>query len=191
MKKILSTLFVLVALLAMTTGAAFAGSALELVEVRNDEGVPTFVFRVTGEFSQEELENGFVKVGGEDFPLYCAQQDEDTVVCHTSKAAAGNEVVVGFGGASFWDRVPEQGPGQQQYCYNIYDWNDVGSSATAWFAWGVNCQDEPANIGDSIYFDTPLFFPEDYFFFPNTGGACGWADPGEGYYYTGCPSSPL
>lgn len=186
MKKIFSTFFVLVALLAMTTGAAFAGSALELVEVRNDEGVPTFVFRVTGEFSKEELESGFVKVGGENFPLYCAQQDEDTVVCHTSKAAAGNDVVVGFGGASFWDRVPEQGPAQQ-FCYPVYDWENAGFDfPTGWALQGTNCQDTEAQFGDFINFYAPDYSSYyDYEYLP--GDFCGWANPGEAYYYPFCP----
>ena len=185
MKKILSTFFVLVALLAMTTGAAFAGSALELVEVRNDEGVPTFVFRVTGEFSQEELENGFVKVGGEDFPLYCAQQDEDTVVCHTSKAAAGNEVVVGFGGASFWDRVPEQGPGAR-YCYPVYDWPITGQP-DSWIFQGSSCGESEADNGDVIYFYSPYW--ANSYLYEYFGEGINWifgdpsTNPGSGYYY--------
>ncbi len=186
MKKILSTFFVLIALLAMTTGAAFAGSALELVEVRNDEGVPTFVFRVTGEFSQEELQNGFVKVGGEDFPLFCAQQNADTVVCHTSKAASGHEVVVGFGGASFWDRVPEQGPAPQ-YCYNVYDWS-YPEPSSSWVDYGDVCGESPVQNGAVIQWYNSVFGQTyDYIFGPNssvgTPDGPGWNNPGPGYYY--------
>ena len=86
MKRIFVSALILAALLAVTTGTAFAGSALELVQVRNDEGGVRFIFRVTGEFSQDELNSGFVQVeGGDDFPLYCAQKDATTVVCQTSK----------------------------------------------------------------------------------------------------------
>lgn len=190
MKKIFYSIFILIALLTMTTGAAFAGSALELVEVRNDEGVPTFVFRVTGEFSQEELQSGFVSVeGGEDFPLYCAQQDADTVVCHTSKPAAGHDIVVGFGGAQFWARVPEQGP-PTQYCYPVYDWPITGQP-DAWIFQGESCQESPASDGDVINFYSPYW--EDYYFYDYFGEGLEWffgdpsTNPGPGYYYASSP----
>ncbi|NWF65237.1 MAG: hypothetical protein HXY38_13140 [Chloroflexi bacterium] len=189
MKKGFMTIAILLALLASTVGTALAGSALELVEVRNDDGVPTFVFRVTGEFSKSDLESGFVQVdGGGAYPLYCAQVDAETVVCHTSQKVAGQNVVVGFGGMRAWVRVPEKAA-NSQYCYNVYDWNNVGMLADGWASYGVYCQDEPANIGDSIYFDTGFFSPDTYFFLTGSGGACGWADPGEGYYYPDCPGS--
>ena len=74
MKKLVLSIFLFFALLVSSTGTAFAGSALELVEVRNDDGQPKFIFRVTGDFSRSELDSGFVQVdGGEYFPLYCAQ----------------------------------------------------------------------------------------------------------------------
>lgn len=189
MKKFVLSVFLLLALLASTTGTVFAGSALELIEVRNDDGGPTFVFRVTGEFSREELESGFVQVdGGEAFPLYCAQVDAETVVCHTSKKVSGQNVVVGFGGIRAWDKVPDYS--KPQYCYNIYNWNvDNFDDPTGWASYGVNCQDEPANEYDYLYFEPENpWFSTDYWFFPGTGGACGWADPGEGYYYPFCPS---
>lgn len=187
MKKIVLSVFLLLALLAGSTGTAFAGSALELVEVRNDEGQPKFVFRVTGEFSKAELESGFVQVdGGDYFPLYCAQVDADTVVCHTSVQVTGQNVVVGFGGARFWDRVPEKAPA----CYNVYDWENTGFFPTAWALQGVNCQDSEASFGDMIF---DFYAPDydnyyDYMYLP--GDFCGWADPGEGYYYPFCPALP-
>lgn len=118
MKKIQFSLIILLALLVMTTGTAFAGSALSLIEVRNDKSGATFIFRVTGEFSRSELNSGFVQVsGGDNYPLSCAQQDATTVVCHTTKKAGGN-VVVSFGGSSFWTDVPVA---PQQICYAVYD----------------------------------------------------------------------
>ncbi|MBN8656494.1 MAG: hypothetical protein J0M11_12205 [Anaerolineae bacterium] len=190
MKKIFSTIFILIALLAMTTGAAFAGSALELVEVRNDEGQPKFVFRVTGEFSKEELESGFVQVdGGDAYPLYCAQTAPDTVVCHTSQVVAGHNVVIGFGGARFWDKVPERGPAAQ-YCYPVYDWNNDGENIpTYWALQGTHCQDNEAQFGDMIFnFYAPDYDSYyDYQYLP--GDFCGWVDPGEAYYYPFCPDA--
>lgn len=108
MKKVVLSGLFLIALLALTTGVVFAGSALELVEVRNDDGQPKFVFRVSGAFSQKDLSNGLVIVGNKAFPLYCAQTNPNTLVCHTSKAAVGQKVVVSIGGARFWGYVPEQ-----------------------------------------------------------------------------------
>ena len=111
MKKYFLSIFVLLSLLATTTGTAFAGTALSLIEVRNDDGVPTFVFRVNGSFTNGELHNqGYVLVSeGEEYDLHCAVQDETTVVCHTSKKVSGHRVMVHFGGSDFWTTVPEGG----------------------------------------------------------------------------------
>ncbi len=112
MKRFFFSSLVMVALLALTTGTVFAGTALSLIEVRNDDGVPTFVFRVNGTFTNGELHNqGYVLVSGEgQYDLHCALQDETTVVCHTSKKAAGHRVMVHFGGSDFWTVVPEERP---------------------------------------------------------------------------------
>lgn len=194
MKKIFSTIVILIALLTMTTGAAFAGSVLELVGVRNGGGGPTFVFRVTGEFSRSELESGFVTVDGETFPLYCVQQDADTVVCHTSKVVSGHEVVVGFGGARFWDKVPEQSSGKSgNYCYSAWDFWDFTNNQ--WTDFGPICQDEPAQYGDVSYYDYPAegiygSYVEFYDF--DVSDNCGPDSVpyyGPAYYYPSCPSN--
>ncbi len=192
MKKLFFTALVLTALLTVTVGTAFAGSALELIQVRNDEGVPTFVFQVTGEFSQEELQNGFVSVqGGEDFPLFCAQQDADTVVCHTSKPVAGHDIVVGFGGARFWTNVPEyvapptcdDGWG---YWYAAYDWPGPFSppGTTEWSYFADVCLDDLAYEGQRIVAYNPEYASAWPYDFWGAGvDAYGWANPGEGFYY--------
>lgn len=193
MKKLIFISLIVLALLALTTGTVFAGSALELVEVRSDDGVPTFVFRVTGEFSPSELESGFVQVdGGEAYSLYCAQIDATTVVCHASKAASGHDVVVGFGGAKFWDFVPEsasRAPAGSAYCYNVYDWDD--EPGTHWFDYGDYCQDIPAQVGDEIDWYNP-FFNDVYNYMyglddsvGTTDGGADWPSLGPGYYYNG------
>lgn len=194
MKKIFSTFFVLIALLAMTTGAAIAGSALELVSVSNNGAGPTFVFRVTGELSQEELQSGFVSVeGGEDLPLYCAQQDETTVVCHTSKKAGASAVVVGFGGARFWVDVPDETTERApQFCYPVWSWD--ASTGFNWTEYGPLCQDAPAVLFDGAYFeDMPANFFFGYyieFFDVDVSDECGPDSvpyTGPAYYTPACP----
>lgn len=178
MKKIFSTFFVLVTLLAMTTGSAFAGSALKLVEVRIDKGVPTFIFSVMGEFSREELESGFVSVqGGEKYPLYCAQRDEETVLCHTSKNARGHAVVVGFGGASFSAKVPDE----TVFCESIYDL-DQGLGPNAWAAFGEVCTSEPSELGDTYVTYNPYVMQPNWTYYFLLAAPSGWNDPGQGYY---------
>lgn len=192
MKKLIFGSFIVFVLMVVSTSTVFAGSALELVEVRSDNGVPTFVFRVTGEFSPSELESGFVQVeGGEVYPLYCAQVDATTVVCHTSKVASGHDVVVGFGGAKFWDFVPEfvsRAPTGSVYCYNVYDWDS--EPGTQWFDWGDYCQDTPAQVGDEILWDNPNFGIEPYMYgLDDSVGTQDfgpdWPSLGPGYYYNG------
>lgn len=196
MKKLIFGSFIAFVLLVLSTSTVLAGSALELVEVRSDDGVPTFVFRVTGEFSPSELESGFVQVeGGEVYPLYCAQVDATTVVCHTSKVASGHAVIVGFGGAKFWDFVPESAPRApvgSAYCYNVYDWDADEGGATQWFDWGDYCQDTPAQVGDGILWDNPSFGIEPYIFgmddsvgTQDSSDPTDWPSLGPGYYYNG------
>ncbi|MBN8583198.1 MAG: hypothetical protein J0L96_21215 [Anaerolineae bacterium] len=187
MKRVCFTLLTLVALLAMTTGTAFAGSAMELVEVRNDDGGPTFVFRVIGEFTRAELDAGFVSVdGGEDFPLYCAQTDEDTVVCHASRKIGSSSVVVGFGGARFWVDVP----GRKLHCYGIWDW--WPATNFEWTNMGSHCQEGDAQLGDQVYYNAPeygVFDASVIFFDYDVSGNCVPPVPYDGpaYYYPNCP----
>lgn len=112
MKRIFFPSLVAVALLALTVSTAFAGTALSLIQVQNNDGVPTFVFRVNGSFTSAELNSqGYVLVSGDgQYDLHCAMQNETTVVCHTSKKAAGHRVMVHFGGSDFWTFVPLERP---------------------------------------------------------------------------------
>ncbi len=190
MKRFFVSVLVLAAMLAVTTGTAFAGSALELVEVRNSDGGVTFIFRVTGEFSQDELNSGFVQVeGGDDFPLYCAQRDATTVVCHTSGKTGGSNVVVGFGGARFWTDVPEFSlSGVSQYCSALYD---LSFSLPGWNQFGEHCMDRPAVEGDTFVTYNPYIGSPDWtYFFLNNAPAGYGNDPGDGYYPIGGGFSP-
>ena len=56
MKKILKTTFIVFTLLTISVRTVSAGQALELIAVRNDSAGPTFIFRVNGEFTKEELD---------------------------------------------------------------------------------------------------------------------------------------
>jgi hypothetical protein len=190
MKRFFVSVLVLAAMLAVTTGTAFAGSALELVEVRNSDGGVTFIFRVTGEFSQDELNSGFVQVeGGGDFPLYCAQRDATTVVCHTTKKTGGSNVVVGFGGARFWTDVPEAS--HTPYCYKVWDW--FPETNFAWVDVGPHCQDEEAQRYDWVEFYVPQYGYTDWvqfydFDISTPPGVCGGVPyDGPAYYYPNCP----
>lgn len=187
MKKILKITFVLFTLLAISVSTVFAGQAIELVEVRNGSAGPTFIFRVYGEFTRDELNDGFVHVnGGDDYTLHCGQVHGDTVTCHTTKKAGGHNVVIGFGNARFWTYVP-----LATYCYSIWDWRDVPSAE--WTNFGTNCGDK-AQVGDVIeyynqysaayqsvtFFDiyTPLF---------GTCAVVGQPPSGPAYYFPLCP----
>lgn len=187
MKRAFSSVLVLLVLLALTTTTVFAGSALQLVKVQNNGAGPTFTFQVTGEFSEAELNGGFVQVeGGDAYPLYCVQQDATTVVCHTSKKVGGQNVVVGFGGSRFWTEMPEQY--NRTYCYSAWDYWDF--TGYQWTDFGPICQDEPAHEGQEAFYDYPQ---EDIYgawvvFFEDVTGACGGTVPaGPAYYYPFCP----
>jgi len=106
MKRFSTVALVLLTLLALTTGTVFAGTATSM-SVRNDNGVPTFIFTVNGSFSKAELNGGYVQVsGGGTYKLSCNQTSDTTVLCHTSKELAGMDVMVYFAGTKFWVSLP-------------------------------------------------------------------------------------
>lgn len=131
---------------------------MELVSVSNNGGGPTFVFRVNSEFPASELHGGFVQVeGGDSFPLSCVKTDETTVVCHASKQVGGQNVVVGFGGARFWQHVsgPHSGGGRtSQYCYPVYDL--INNAPGVWHDYESHCTDEEAAWGDTYVTTTDI-----------------------------------
>lgn len=178
MKKLLIASFLLISLLASTTGVASAGSALELIEVMNHGGGPTFIFRVVGEFSRSELDAGFVSVNnGDDYPLYCAQVGADMVVCHTSKKVGGQDMVVGFGGARFWVSVPEQ-----VICSPVYDYSYP--DADSWQLQGNYCTADVEEDSQVISYYSPYWGSYyNYYYYPGGVENGGWENPGSGYYY--------
>lgn len=96
------------AILTSMAAAPMKGRVISLDQVRNDmHGGVTFIFSVSGHFSKPELK-GIVQVQGEDanYKLYCSQVEKTKVRCTTSKKVGGKNVVVTFGGSSFWTRVP-------------------------------------------------------------------------------------
>ncbi len=106
MKRFSTVALVLLTLLALTTGTVFAGTATSL-SLRNDNGVPTFVFTVNGSFTKSELGDGYVQVsGGGTYKLSCNQTSDTTVICHSSKELTGLDVMVYFGGTKFWVSLP-------------------------------------------------------------------------------------
>jgi hypothetical protein len=188
MNRFFSTTLVLLTLLAVTAGTAFAGSALELVHVANNGGGPTFTFRVVGDFSADELAGGFVQVqGGDDFPLYCSQTAPDEVVCHTSKKVGGHDVVVGFGGARFWVYVPEPAP-VRLVCYPVFDVNATFPTFPTGYAyWRDECtEDQPSDFFSSfqIYYfhDAPSGWGVEFGFLITDPGILFAPFLGPGYY---------
>lgn len=161
MKKLQLKVMIFLSVLAMLSSIAaapMAGSALTLIEVRNDWGGGVlFVFRVDGHFSKSEL-NGLVQVQGEGatYGLHCNQVDDNTVQCSTSKKTAGRNVVITFGGSTFFAFVPEA---VIKYCYNVYDVGGLRGIQFDPMLVTVHCQGVPANDGDVIEEDSPNFGP--------------------------------
>lgn len=196
MKKLLVSSFVLLALLALTTGTVFAGSVINLIGVSNGGGGPTFTFRVNGEFTQSELNSGSVIFNGESVKLSCNQTDETTVVCHAARKVSGEDVVVNFGGSKFWAGVPEarEPRAPQQYCYAVYDYLSLEEFHEGYWQWmdrGQTCQDVPAAEGD-WHWDYSWAY-EDWTWFSfyengiddapyGPGDPDNWSNPGAGYY---------
>ncbi len=184
-------LFSLLVFLTSLAAAPLAGSAISLVEVRNDAGGGViFIFNVSGEFSRSELK-GFVEVQGADanYDLHCTQKDATTVHCTTSRKTGGQNVVVTFGGATFWTYVPDSRPlpSSCQFEYFVYDWNEFElSTSTAWESFHTFCTDTPAQDGDVIssnLWDGIFAYDYEYFSTGVDNAYCGWANPGAGYYY--------
>lgn len=185
MKKIqfVWVLLSLAAMLATMAAAPMAASAIALVEVRNDTGGNViFVFSVEGHFSKSQLK-GFIQVQGMDanFKMSCNQVDDSKVQCTTSKKAGGNNVIVTFGGATFWAYVPAV---STTYCYPQWDWDS--RTDTSWRYDGQVCQDVPAVDGDVInnsLWNGETYYDYEYFSTGVDNAYCGWANAGSGYYY--------
>lgn len=210
MKKAVFTALLVFSMLLVNTGAAFAGSALELISVTNGGGGPTFTFRVSGGFSPGQLKGSGQVSGGEGFPLHCAQQDETTVICHAPRKISGQSVSVTFGGATFWTDVPQPqlggGGGNSQYCYGAWA-NNLFSSVTVtygpngdpssitslngqssgWQDYGPICQDELGVAAPTVGYDHFILDTSNgkaFLLFYNSG-LCG-QNHGPAYYAVTC-----
>lgn len=191
MKKALFTsLFLLIMLVSMVGTAAAApisSKAVILINVEYGHKGPIFTFQVSEKFTKAELQGSLHVQGGSDFNLFCTQVDETTVVCTSSKKVQGVNVVVTWGGSTFWTYVPTESP----YCYSIWDWWDFTNGE--WTDFGPYCQDTPAIEGDIITYTVPdpagSFESWAEFFEEDVSGNCSSPVPYDGpaYYYPGCP----
>jgi hypothetical protein len=190
MKKYLFTMLAVLLMLGRQAGTAAAASAsITLISVENGYQGPVFTFRVSGEFSKAELK-GFLHVeNGVDYNLYCKQIDDITVKCTTSDKVSGVNVVVTWGGSTFWTSVPKAPP---VYCYEVYDWN-LTEPFVQWVNYGTYCQNSPANYGDMIIWYNPGWEDTFPYLFLSESPAAEWCSfsphPGDAYYFPLCPPS--
>lgn len=191
MKKIASTLLVLMIMLSLAVSPALALNGLiTLVETRNDRGGGViFVLEFSGDFPDNYF-TGYVTEGDNIYPINCNVVSENVVQCTVSRATAGKNVVLHVGEFIFWTFVPEASgtpsgapSGPTEYCYDIYNaQTDENEQDFFWVSVGVNCQDEPASDGDTIEFDT--WFYE--FWTIISDGYCGVTGNSEQGYFEIC-----
>ena len=187
--SIILTVFSLLVGLVSVAAAPMAAGTATLIGAGYVEGKGVvFTFHIDGKYSKSDL-NGRVHVdGGGDFGLDCVQVDDETVKCTAPKAVAGNDVVVTWGGATFWTNVPEipDPQSQSQYCYGVYDWD--AEPTTDWVNYGTVCQDVPAEYLDLIIWDNPVWGTWPYVFLPESPDQdnCLAKRHGDAYYFPGC-----
>jgi hypothetical protein len=182
MKKQLIAVMLVISMLTMFVGtvaaAPVASGRATLVGVEYVPGKgPVFTFAVSGEFTSADLKGSLHVEGGDDFDLYCARVEASTVTCTVSKKAAGKNVILSWGGSTFWASVPTA----PEYCYHVYDYD----LSNAWKDYGTNCQGRPAHYGDVI----PWYNPDwgdtlDHYFLPDLSCA-GISE--DAYYFPDCP----
>ena len=193
MKKSLIALVIvlsmLVAFVGTVSAAPLASGTATLVSVDYIPGKgPVFTFAVNGEFSKSELK-GYLHIEGDgDFELHCSQVDSNMVKCTVSKKATGKNVVLSWGGSTFWTAVPVA----PEFCYSVYDWNVSDTSIyTNWVNYGSNCQERPAKYGDLIEWYNPGWGDTfTYEYLPGSPGCFAEDVAGDSYYYPSCPSAP-
>jgi len=184
MKKHLFTFLVILSMLFMFAGTAaaapLAAGTATLVGVEYVPGKgPVFTFSVSGKFSKADLKGALQVQGGANFNLHCTKVDDSTVKCTASKKVAGENVVLSWGGGTFWAHVP----GAPEFCYGIWDWAETED---AWTLYGSNCQSNRAAYGDTFEWDNPFWGPSPYEFLPESP-KCPWSQTGDAYYFPLCP----
>jgi hypothetical protein len=183
MKKYLFTVLVVISLLTMFTGTVGAAPQMSVSFIEafwTGYGV-NFKFKVS-----ENLGDGWlvatVSWDGGKVDMTCVQE-EDIVTCTGPKTVADKNIVVSFQGMTFATYVKSH-----PFCYSIYDWN-FPSPYTNWTNYGGYCQEVPANYGDSIIWNNPVFGPSGYEFLPESPACLDFVN--EGAYYYSCPNEPL
>ena len=189
MTKYISALLLVLLLLVMPAPAAAAPVAsdrtarlISAVYVPNKG--PVFTFRVNGKFSKAQLKGRLHVVRGANHNLHCTQVDKTTVKCRVSQKVSGVDVVLSWGGFTFWTYAPEAPP-DPKYCYRIYDWED--NPPTVWVVYGTQCQNDPAEYGDVLHWNNPKWGPSSYEFMPHSPSSSYCNDvSGNAYYYPVC-----
>ena len=190
--SIVLTLLSLVVALVNIAAVPMASGTATLVGAGYVEGKGVvFTFHIDGKFSKSDLKGSVHVEGGANFGLDCVQVDDETVKCTASKAVAGNNVVVTWGGSTFWTYVPSIPSKDPNYCYSIWDWWDF--TDYEWTDFGPYCQDEPAQAGDFIIYEVPdptgSYDSWVEFYDVDVSDYCPSPVPynGPAYYYPDCP----
>jgi hypothetical protein len=183
MEKRLLIVLVLLSLLTALIGVAanpMDGGTATLLGVDFVKGKVVFTFKVTGDYTAEDLE-GTMVVDGKSYNLSCRKVSHDIVKCKSTKKAANNEVALYWGGAAYTAEVHDfSGP---SYCYGVWDWD----GDDVWQNYGPHCQDTPAQYGDWITYYNPDWDQNWPVRFEQEGRECA-PKAGDAYYYDGCPS---
>lgn len=183
--------FVLVLVLVLASfGSAKAGSGITFKEVRNSLEGPTFVFEVDKPLDGSDLNTTLKTAGGVEYPLYCAnQEDNGLVVCHTSSKVSDQAVSFYFGG-EFWElTVPPEWVSCGGYLVKYYDWNSYYWFDTSyWVEFNRVCADQKPDVGDVFIFYNDYYYENFYYIFREGGPHCPvLTDLGDGFYREYCP----
>lgn len=189
---VLISLSMLLALVSVAAAPMASGNAT-LIGAGYVEGKGVvFTFHIDGKFSNSDLKGSVTFEGGRNFGLDCVKVDSETVKCTAPKAVAGHDVVVTWGGSTFWAHVagipdPEL---SSQYCYGVWDYWTTEQRTTGWVNFGPHCQDAPAGEGDEFWYTVPegTYLGQDGSFeaptwFVNDPDACEVPNHGPAYYW--------
>jgi hypothetical protein len=181
------TLFSLLAALVSIAAAPSAAGTATLIGAGYVEGKGVvFTFHITGNVSRSDLRGSVSVDGAGNYGLDCVRVDSETVKCTAPKAVAGHNVVVTWGGSTFWTYVPPI-PEPKSYCYSIYDWD--AEPTTEWVHYGTYCQDVPAAYDtDIIIWENPDWGLSIYQFLPESPDQedCLGKRHGDAYYFPWC-----
>lgn len=189
--KLITILVVLSMLLTFagaTSAAPLSSSALTLVSATAGMNGTVFIFNVSGEFSKSELKGAVHVEGGDDYVIHCNQVDDETVRCTAPFKVQGN-VVVTFGGSTFWTYIKPF----TKYCYTVYDWNPPPPPFVDWVVAGTYCQRVPAESGQELlnWYNPAWGAAFDYVFLPESPTPCSFLTSPtlvqeDAFYFTFC-----